>query len=197
MNSSAVSGRSRRFLFAFAILLALVVVLVALAQSAFRGLSGANRWSLHTYEVLATTGAVRQGIAEVESGYRGYALTRDPRFLKQWRDGVAELRRQEAVIRRLTADNPRQQARLDTAREAAREWMALQARSGVLDPATTREAALAAGSEPVMLAARSDAVERVRAALDALQAEESGLLRARADRARSLERRTSVLLLAG
>jgi PAS domain S-box-containing protein len=197
MSSSAVSGRSRRFLLAFAILLGLVVVLVVLAQSAFRGLSSANRWSLHTYEVLASTGAVRQGIAEVESGYRGYALTRDPRFLQQWRAGVAELRRQETVIRRLTGDNRRQQARLDTARNAAREWMALQARSGVLDPATTREAALAAGSEPVGLAARSDAVARVRRALDDLQAEESALLHARAARARSLERRTSVLLLAG
>jgi PAS domain S-box-containing protein len=197
LSRSTVASRSRRFVFAFAILLGLVVVLVALAQSAFRGLSSANRWSLHTYEVLASTGAVRAGLAEMESGYRGYALTRDPRFLAQWRAGIEVLRGQEAVIRRLTADNPRQQARLDTARAAMRDWMREQVRSGVLDPATTREAALAAGSDPAGLAARGEAVARVRRALDGVQEEESALLRARADRARTLERRTRVLLLTG
>ncbi|HEX5872516.1 MAG TPA: CHASE3 domain-containing protein, partial [Longimicrobium sp.] len=197
MSSSAVSGRSRRFVVAFAILLALVVVLVALAQSAFRGLSGANRWALHTYEVLTSTGAVREGIAEMEAGFRGYALTRDPRFLQQWRTGVATLRREESVIRRLTRDNPAQQARLDSAEAAIREWITLQARSGVLLPQTSREAALAAGGDPAGSAARSAAVERARRALDELQGTESALLRARAARARSLERRTSVLLLTG
>jgi PAS domain S-box-containing protein len=197
MSSSAVSGRSRRFLVAFAILLALVVVLVALAQAAFRGLSGANRWSLHTYEVLASTGAVRQGLAEMEAGYRGYALTRDERFLRQWRNGVATLRREESVIRRLTRDNPVQQARLDTAEAAVRDWMILQTRSGVLRPETPREAALAAGADAEAAAARSQAVERARRALDGLQDTESALLRERAARARTLERRTGALLLAG
>jgi PAS domain S-box-containing protein len=197
MSSSAISARSRRFLFAFTILLALVVVLVALAQAAFRGLSGANRWSLHTYEVLASTSAVREGIAGMEAGFRGYALTRDPRFLQQWRTGVATLRREESVIRRLTADNPAQQARLDSAEVAVREWMTLQARSGVLRPQTSREAALAAGADPAGAAARSQAVERARRALDGLQDTESALLRSRAARARALERRTGALLLAG
>ncbi|WP_420128069.1 response regulator [Longimicrobium sp.] len=197
MSSSAVSGRSGRFLFTFAILLALVVVLVVLAQSAFRGLSSANRWSLHTYEVLTSTGAVREGLAEMESGFRGYALTRDPRFLQQWRHGVTMLRREESVIRRLTRDHPLQQARLDTAEAAVRAWMTLQVRSGVLRPQTTREAALAAGADPAGTAARSQAVERARRALDALQDTESALLRERAARARALERRSSVLLLSG
>lgn len=197
MSSFAVSGRSRRFVVAFGILLALVVVLVGLAQAAFRALSGANRWSLHTYEVMASTGTVREGIAQMEAGYRGFALTRDRRFLEQWRAGVAILRREEPVLRRLSSDNPAQLARLDTAHAAMREWMTLQARSGVLDPATTHEAALAAGADPAGTAARSDAVARVRRALDELQATESALLRSRAARARSLERRTGALLLAG
>jgi PAS domain S-box-containing protein len=188
---------SRRFLLYFAILLALVVVLVGLAQAAFRGLASANRWSLHTYEVLAATSAVQQGLAEMEAGFRGYALTREPRFLRQWQHGVRTLREQEAGIRRLTADNPEQQARLDSAETAVREWMTLQARSGVLRPETSRDAALAAGADVAATGARSQAVERARRALDQVEATESALLRRRAARAAALERRTSALLLAG
>ena len=116
MTTSA-SRSSRRFVLAFAGLLALVLVLIGMAYRSFRETSRANRWSLHTYEVLASTGAVREGIAEMEAGYRGYALTRDPRFLQQWRTGVSTLRREESVIRRLTRDSPEQQARLDSAEE--------------------------------------------------------------------------------
>ncbi|HEX2210276.1 MAG TPA: response regulator [Longimicrobium sp.] len=196
MSRSATQG-SRRFLGAFAVLLALVVVLVVLAQSAFRALSGANRWSLHTYEVLASTGAVREAIAGMEAGFRGYALTRDPRYLEQWSRGVATLRQQEPVLRRLTADNPAQQARLDSARAALSQWMRLQAASGVLRPETPPAVALAAGADPAGRAGRMEAVERVRRALDHVQATESALLRERAARARSLERRTGILLLTG
>jgi PAS domain S-box-containing protein len=196
MTATAPTG-SRRFLLYFAILLALVVVLVGLAQATFRELSSANRWSLHTYEVLASTNAVQEGLAEMEAGFRGYALTRDPRFLRQWQSGVQTLREQEQGIRRLTVDNPTQQVRLDSAEAAVREWMTLQVRSGVLRPATSREAALAAGADLAGTAARSGAVARARSALNQVEATESALLRRRAARAAALERRTGVLLLAG
>jgi PAS domain S-box-containing protein len=196
MPSNDTAG-SRRFLIAFGVLLALVVVVVGLAQATFRELSSANRWSLHTHEVLSSTHAVREGLAEMEAGYRGYALTLDPRFLEQWRTGMRTLRREESVIRRLTRDNPGQQARLDSAEAAVREWLVLQARSGVLRPGISRQAALAAGSDVAAAAARSAAVERARRALDGVEREENGLLRLRADHATSLERRTRLLLLAG
>jgi PAS domain S-box-containing protein len=195
--TATVRTGSRRFLLYFALLLALVVVLVGLAQATFRELSSANRWSLHTYEVLTATNAVQEGLAGMEAGFRGYALTRDPRFLRQWQSGVQALQEQEKGIRRLTGDNPAQQARLDSAEAAVREWMILQVRSGVLRPETSRQAALAAGSDLAGTAARSGAVARARRALDQVEATESALLRRRAARAAALERRTGVLLLAG
>jgi PAS domain S-box-containing protein len=188
---------SRRFLISFAFLLALVVLLIGLAHETFRALSSANRWSLHTYEVLTATDHVQQGIAEMEAGFRGYALTRDPRFLQQWRAGMRSLREQESGIRRLTADNPAQQRRLAQAEGAFRQWLQLQAQSAVLRPETTRDAAIAVAADPAGLAARSEAVERARRALQQMEAAESALLRERAARAASLERRTRMLLLAG
>ena len=189
--------QSRRFLTAFAVLLGLVLALVVMAQGTFRALASANRWSLHTYEVLASVHAVREGLGEMEAGFRGYALTGDARFLRQYRDGIAILREQEGNIRRLTAADPAQQARLDSAEAAVREWMRLQASSGVLRPGATRQAALAAATEADGVNRRAQAVERARRAMDGVQAAESALLRARAARAARLERRTRVLLAAG
>ena len=142
------SLRSRRFLFAFAFLLALVVLVVALANQTFRALSSANRWSLHTHRVLAVTDELQAGIAEMEAGFRGYALTRDPRFLQQWRDGMETLRRREPTLRSLTADNPPQHDRLVSAETAFREWLVMQRESGVLRPEMTRDEAIAVASEP-------------------------------------------------
>jgi PAS domain S-box-containing protein len=189
--------RSRRFLLAFAFLLALVVVLIVLAHETFRGLATANRWSLHTYRVLEAADEVQEGIAEMEAGYRGYALTRAPRFRDQWRTGMERLRAQESGLRALTADNPAQQRRLDRAEEAFRDWLRLQSASGVLRPETTRDSAIAVASDPQAAAARSEAVERVRSALNELEAAESALLRERADHADNLEHRTRRLLTAG
>jgi PAS domain S-box-containing protein len=189
--------KSRRFLLAFAFLLALVVVLIVLAHETFKGLASANRWSLHTYQVLEATDEVQEGIAEMEAGFRGYALTRDERFRREWRHGMETLRRQEAGLRALTADNPAQQRRLDQAEAAFRQWLQLQSASGVLRAETSRDSAIAVASDPRGSAARSEAVERVRRALDEVEAAETGLLRQRADRAEALERRTRWLLTAG
>ena len=189
--------KSRRFLLAFAFLLALVVLLIVLAHETFRGLASANRWSLHTYQVLEATDEVQEGVAEMEAGFRGYALTRDERFRQDWRRGLETLRRQEAGLRALTADNPAQQRRLDQAEAAFRDWLRLQSASGVLSPATSRDSAIAVASDPRGAAARSEAVERVRRALDEVEASETALLRARADHAEALERRTRRLLTAG
>ncbi|HST60024.1 MAG TPA: response regulator [Longimicrobium sp.] len=189
--------KSRRFLLAFAFLLGLVVLLIVLAHETFRGLASANRWSLHTYQVLEATDEVQEGVAEMESGFRGYALTRDPRFREQWRHGMETLRSQEAGLRALTADNAAQQRRLDQAEAAFRDWLRLQVASGVLNPGTLRDSAIAVASDPRGSAARSEAVERVRRALNEVEASETALLRQRADRAESLERRTRWLLTAG
>jgi PAS domain S-box-containing protein len=195
--STSVPQTSRRFVLAFAVLLALVVVLIVMAYRSFRETSSANRGSLHTFEVLASSEAVQGGLADMEAGFRGYALTRDERFLHQWRRGMATLRGQEAVIRRLTAGDPAQQARLDSAEAAVREWLWLQAQSGVLRPETPREQAIRVAADPQGIGRRSDAVDRARRAIDEVQAAENALLRARADRAAALERRTGTLVLSG
>jgi PAS domain S-box-containing protein len=187
----------RRFVVSYALLLALVVVLVVLADGTFRALSEANRWSRHTYSVLTATEQVQEGIAETEAGFRGYALTRDPRFREQWLRGLETFTQRQVTLTRLVEDNAGQRARMEQAERALRTWMALQQASGVLRPETPRDLAIAAASEPRALAARSEAVELARRSLREMELTESALLRARSDRASTLEWRTRRLLLTG
>jgi len=193
----SIAAASRRFLVTFALLLAVVVVLIVLAHGTFYGLSSANRWSLHTYQVLSATHQMQQGIAEMEAGFRGYAITRDPGFREQWTRGLQQLRDREDSIHRLVADNPAQRRRLLQAQQAFAEWLRLHQESGVLQPDLSRETALGVAAEPRAMEARSIAVERARRLLAEMGAAESALLHQRAQRAATLELRTRWLLLTG
>lgn len=68
----------------------------------------------HTYKVLDAARNLMSSLEQAESGQRGHLLTGDPTFLESLR---LALQGQESIrhsLRRLTADNPTQQARLDT-----------------------------------------------------------------------------------
>lgn len=186
----------RRFLVSFAFLLALVVLLAVLAHQTFRALASANRWALHTHLVLDATNEVQESVAEMEAGFRGYALTRDARFLRQWRAGLGGVRRDLAVLRRLTEYNGAQRDRVAAAEAAIAAWVRLQ-EGPVLRPETPRDEAIAVAAEPRGLLERGRAAERVRRALFQVEEAEAALLAERADRAASLEDRTRILLVSG
>ena len=178
---------------------ALMLLLLALslfALSGFRELARANRWSIHTYRVLAATEGMRGAIAEMETAFRGFALTGEPRFRDAWSAGAADFDAHADSARRLVADNPRQQARLAAVRRQQGEWRAAQ---GSLMPragsdAAAVDAARVRASDPVGFGARRVASDSVRALLGAMERTEFELLRARAERARTLERRTGWLV---
>ena len=68
----------------------------------------------HTIRVLEQITLVLQRASDAESGQRGYVLTGDPTYLKPYHDAVAALPQDFADLRKLTSDNPSQQARCDT-----------------------------------------------------------------------------------
>lgn len=189
--------RSRRFQAAFGVLLALLVAMGVLANHAFSELRAANRWSLHTYEVLTATDELQVAVAELEAGFRGFALTRGQRYLDQWERARAEAAERVARVDSLTGDNPEQQRRVETVARSIEAWTALQRASGVLDPALPREEAIGRASAPAASACRAAEVARARAALRDLEQRESTLLGERADRAGALERRAGALILGG
>jgi PAS domain S-box-containing protein len=184
---------------AFGALMLLLLALGLLALAGFRELAEANRWSIHTYRVLAATEGMRGAMAEMETAFRGFALSGEPRFRDAWSEGARDFDAHDDAARRLIADNPRQQVRLAAVRRLEGGWRAAQV--GRMPAAGSDSSALAAAraraAEPEAFRSRRVLADSIRALLAAMERTEFELLRARADHARALETRTGWLVASG
>ena len=72
----------------------------------------ASRWLTRSLEARQTESELFSAVQDAETGQRGYLLTHDPQYLAPLLASRARLAPLEAELRRLSADDPRQQARL-------------------------------------------------------------------------------------
>ena len=80
------------------------------------------QWNDHTYRVLEQADRLVAAMVDQETGVRGHLLNGAPAFLEPYQGGRQAFAQALADIRRLTADNAAQQARLDDLERAARAW---------------------------------------------------------------------------
>jgi diguanylate cyclase (GGDEF)-like protein/PAS domain S-box-containing protein len=80
-----------------------------------------NRWIRHTHDVLVTINDLALAMKSVESSSRDFALTGKDEYVETYRQNVANVERNEASIRSLTADNRLQQSRLPALEALAAE----------------------------------------------------------------------------
>src|SRR4051794_7586417 len=66
------------------------------------------RMARHSAQVLAAANLAEKEVLDLETGARGFALTREDRFLGPWRSARATLPRQMERLGTLVADNPAQ-----------------------------------------------------------------------------------------
>lgn len=71
------------------------------------------RWVAHTHDILSELEATAGGVTEAETELRGFLLTDQESYLAPYSAGLTDTRTRLKAVRRLTADNPRQQVRLD------------------------------------------------------------------------------------
>lgn len=91
-------------------------LLVALGWSSWqstRELIESNRWVSHTLEVLYELEQLRSNIMAAETSQRGFALTGDDRFLREYETAIRLTPASLARARELTSDNVDQQRQLD------------------------------------------------------------------------------------
>lgn len=74
-----------------------------------------RQWVSHTHEVTIGLGRILSALQDAETGQRGYLLTGEANYLEPFNEATANLDRVVQVVRKLTADNPEQQERLDKA----------------------------------------------------------------------------------
>ena len=71
-----------------------------------------ERGERHTREVIQQFGDLLSSLKDAETGQRGFIITGKPDYLEPYQASLAEIAIGLADLRRLTADNPRQQQRL-------------------------------------------------------------------------------------
>jgi signal transduction histidine kinase/CHASE3 domain sensor protein len=89
-----------------------VVVGVALATLllTITDMREASRSARHSAQVLAAANQAEKLLLDLETGSRGFALTREERFLEPWRSARAALPRQTERLTTLVSDDPAQRA---------------------------------------------------------------------------------------
>jgi len=93
---------------------ALLVLLAigALTWGRFTEIRDARGWVRHTYEVIGTIDDLALILSQAEAGERGYMLTNNESYLAPYQHALDRAGLLQGDLQRLTADNPRQQQRL-------------------------------------------------------------------------------------
>ncbi|HVT04544.1 MAG TPA: CHASE3 domain-containing protein [Thermoanaerobaculia bacterium] len=142
-------------------------------------LIAASEWRKHTYEVLGQLGETLSLLKDVESGQRGYALIGEDKYLEPYLAAVDRIEPGIQSIRKLTADNERQQQRLDTLEPLVKSRLAFTAESIESRRAHGAEAAL----ELIKTGRGKVLMDQIRDVVGQMKSEEEGLLKLRSDTA--------------
>jgi PAS domain S-box-containing protein len=112
MKTKSLFNRKVQLAFGSAILALLVV-----GAMSFRGIAvstESDRWVRHTHEVLESLQDLLFEVENIESSDRGFVLTGNESYLDSYRATKLNAEQDEANLRSLTMDNPRQLIKLPT-----------------------------------------------------------------------------------
>jgi len=183
----------RKIAAGFALSFVLLIAVGAVAYTSINKLSSTAQWVSHTHEVLEHIAGVLSLLKDAETGQRGYVITGDEAFLEPYRTGSGDVLNVIKELRKLTADNPAQQKRLDSieapvAAKLAELKQTIDLRAkGSVDEAF-KIVRSGEGKRPM------DAIRRI---LGEMDDEERGLLRQRAAEADSAARGAKSVILLG
>jgi CHASE3 domain sensor protein len=185
-------SQSSRPTLAAALLLPLVLIGIpaALAVRAERDLEKSFEWVTHTLSVERAVQSLVTSLLDVETGQRGYLLTRRDLYLEPYEAGRARVGQQVADLRTLTADNAAQQQRLDELQPLIRERLGLIDETVALERRGEHEAALGI----VNTDRGKNSMDRIRGLLRVMGDEEHRLVWVRRQQASAQASRTSLLL---
>ncbi|WP_371182254.1 methyl-accepting chemotaxis protein [Xanthomonas sacchari] len=169
---------SARLALSFAVIVLITVIIGSISLSSLSSLNTAADMNDHTYKVMATGDMMEIDALNVETGARGYLLSGNQDHLQPFTNGLAAFDKNYAEAKRLTADNPRQQARLEKLHAA------FDSLAGVEKQIT---ALRAQSNDPAQIAAEFSqardrkAMQEIRGLLSDFIGEERGLLAKRTD----------------
>lgn len=99
--------------YALALSLAILAGIGFLSYRTLANLLASEGLKSHTFVVIEKLDALSSALMEAETARGGYILTKDASFLESCEEGAERTGRTLGEVRRLTADNPRQQERIE------------------------------------------------------------------------------------
>ncbi|XQA76419.1 methyl-accepting chemotaxis protein [Xanthomonas sacchari] len=169
---------SARLALSFAIIVLITVIIGSISLSSLSSLNSAADMNDHTYKVMATGDMMEIDALNVETGSRGYLLAGEQQHLQPFTAGVAEFEKNFAEAKRLTADNPRQQARLEKVHAAFDDLVGIEKQIIALRTQSDDPAKITAAFGQ---ARDRKAMQEIRGLLRDFTNEERGLLAKRTD----------------
>jgi PAS domain S-box-containing protein len=144
-------------------------------------------WVIHTYAAMDSIETISKNFVKAETSARGFSLSGEPGLLALFENGRNGMPHDLEILRQLTADNPRQQRRLNELEPELGDALAFAA-----NVVAKRKLGSYAGGADV------PEIERLVAAVDAkiqeMRAEEIRLLAQRSEKARGQWRSTRLLI---
>jgi len=133
-----------------------------------------SRWQTHTYEVLKNLESFLSTIKDAETGQRGYLITGSENYLEPYNTAIPLIDKKITELRKLTADNPSQQLRLDTVESLTQKRIARL--KEVIDIRRQRPAGV---SQAIVIDQGKSIMDDIRRVVSELQTEELRLLKLR------------------
>ncbi len=147
----------------------------------------------HTYQVLGSLDDVLSKLKDAETGQRGYLLAGQDKYLEPYQAAIPQVSQDVADLRRLTADNPNQQRRLDTLKPLIDSKLAELQESIDLRRTKGAEAAL----QVVLTDKGKTIMDDIRKVIADMSDEEKALLKRRSEDSRVSANNTISVILYG
>lgn len=164
--------RSRNAAFAFAIVIATMLVNGALTWINVRNLRDNAEIVAHSHEVLQELKSLVSAVVDAESGQRGYIITGLPDYLEPYNAAEKRVNLRLTNVARLTFDNPRQQATMKELKGLVECRMEL-----IRDNITLRrEQGFAASRDSILTGEAKIIMDEIRGLLGRIEGEEYRLL---------------------
>jgi methyl-accepting chemotaxis protein WspA len=183
----------------FGAIVAIIVALLSVAYANFASLSTANGWDRHTLQVLLEANRIETALLQIQTSTRGFMLTGEESLTTVIAGEEQAVQRHLAAARKLTADNPAQQQRLQQLAPLMNTWI-----TNVIHPLLDKRRALnrqVGVSQQVATSADviggAQALANARSIIGAVSAEENRLLALRTGESEKLRDTMTLLLVAG
>jgi len=132
-------------------------------------LNASMQWVDYTDQVISQSRRLLKLTVDMETGERGYLVTGNEVFLQPYHDASKVIDSEYLTLSRLVADNPSQQARLETLHESLQHWQGYAEQMIAL-----RRSGGAYGDLPINLAGKAE-VDAIREEIAGFQAVEEHL----------------------